>query len=143
MRVREWFALGVAAMGVLAACASSSEPTVESEPVASDDQELIACGFIKCPRGMRCEPTKDGGGPVDAAVNDARLRTYGVCIPDPCSIIGCPIENTRCVEKKTDAGVTASCVVSPCTLINCLRGTTCVEKALPNGLLSGTCERDP
>ena len=129
----------VLAIGAVACTAGSTDRS--GEAVEGDDQELIACGFIACPRGMRCQPREDAG------VRDADVdagRTYGVCVADPCSLLRCPIANTRCVEEKDDAGnVRGRCVVSPCTMIHCLSGTQCVERAEPNGTLRAVCERDP
>lgn len=130
--------MAFAAIGVVA-CSTGADPA--ADPVEVGDQELIACGFIACPRGMRCEPRRDGGAPdADADVG----RTYGVCVADPCSIVRCPIASTRCVEERDDAGnVRGRCVISPCSMIHCLAGTQCVEHAEPNGTLRGVCERDP
>lgn len=146
-----------AAFAAFAAVACSTTSTVEpsDEPVLSDEPELIACGFIQCPRGMRCESRRDGGAPDAAAEagNDARLRTYGVCVADPCSIQRCPIRNTRCIAEEVDGSgslsgneggaLRARCIVSPCTMINCLSGTQCVEKPTPSGMLQAVCEQDP
>jgi hypothetical protein len=139
MRNSYGIALAAMAIGAFAACATTSPD--EAAP-ATSDSELIACGFIECPRGMRCEARRDGGAP-DGAIDDATPRTYGECVPDPCSLLRCPIANTRCVEVTDDGAVRGQCVVSPCTMIHCLAGTKCVERASASGLPTARCERDP
>jgi hypothetical protein len=159
------FTIATFSFGVLllSACAADTGAD-ESVDVSAD--ELISCGFIRCPSGMRCEkngrtiadPKPDAVGTergVCVAEPCSRKRclsnqrcvekvsgtlTTAVCEQDRCSAIRCPA-STRCVEVQSAGGIVPQCQFAPCSTIRCMQGTRCVERQGAGGMVAA-CELD-